>query len=140
MTRQMTATETILRAAQRIDAVVADRAREFGITPRQIDIILMLADEPGLSQVEMMQRCTMDRSTLSAVVRLLIKDGYVRQRQRKSDCRANDTFLTKAGDELVAVARHIREEMDRQIGDIIKAPGHSALLKLRSVVKSLEAA
>lgn len=140
MTRQMSATSIILHAAQRIDAVVADRARAFGITPRQIDIILMLADEPGLSQVEMMQRCTMDRSTLSTVNRLLIKEGYVRAKRRKSDARAVESFLTARGEQLVEDARRIRDSVNETVDGIIKTAGSSALSKLRNVIDTLEQA
>lgn len=141
MTRQLTtATGIILRAAQRIDAVVAKRALELGITPRQIDIILMLADEPGLSQVEMMQRCMMDRSTLSSVIRLLARGGYVKSKRRKSDSRALDSFLTAKGEQIVADARRIRDGVDQAVDGAIKTAGSSTLSKLRNVIDALEQA
>lgn len=92
-----TTAQSILRAAQRINALISERTDAIDLTPRQLEIILLMADEPNLSGREMTERCSTDRSTLAAVMRTLRHKKLIDRKPNKEDERAYHNYLTKAG-------------------------------------------
>ncbi len=124
--------ELILRAARGVEAVYSERAAGSDLTARQIDVLLILIDEPGgISQMEMRARSFMDRSTLSSVVARLIESRHVAQAPDKDDRRARIHTLTAKGSKAALRARAIKAEVDAEIDRIVaNAQGFSAKLAM----------
>lgn len=121
----------ILRAAQRINAMTVERASD--LTPRQIEIIIMLAEHPNLSQSQMLEHCSMDRSTMSSVMQALRRKKLVDRIVDKSDERAWSNFLTKTGQAQVDECRKVMAEIERRVDAVITETRGTVTAKLVAV-------
>ena len=73
---------------------------EFGITADQFVILNVVANEPGLTQIELVERTASDPNTMAAIVRRLELRGLVVRRSHARDGRARCVSLTAAGRKL----------------------------------------
>lgn len=85
------------RAGQRAADMFAAEAGGGGLTPRQFAILMMVAEEEGLTQTELVERTGIDRSTLADIVARLITRGLIQRRRTKEDARAYAVKLTPQG-------------------------------------------
>ncbi len=113
--------DLIRRAAKGIEAMLADGAREANLTRRQLDVLLMISDNPGISQSAMLDLCSMDRSTLSGVVRLMHKRGYIKRSDDPKDQRAELCNLTTEGQAAARKAQKIKSKVDREIEKAVES-------------------
>ena len=67
------------------------------LTPRQLAILISIAENEGESQTVLVERTGVDRSTLADVVRRMQKKGLVQRRRTREDARAYSVKLTEAG-------------------------------------------
>lgn len=70
---------------------------EDGPTPRQFAVLVSVMAKPGLSQTELVRATGIDRSTLTEIIRRLVRRGLVTRRRTAADQRANALQLTEAG-------------------------------------------
>jgi len=69
----------------------------FGVTADQFVVLSLLAAEDGLIQRELVRRTYSDANTITALLRLLERDGLIRRVRHKNDGRARCVFLTERG-------------------------------------------
>jgi len=117
-----TISDSVLRAAQRINKLLALGGKESGLTPRQISVLLALSTEDGLSQVDIMDRCSMDRSTTSSVISLMKKKGLITRVRSGEDRRAFVVKLSVAGEDLVKQAKKLRSDVEKTIEGVMRQP------------------
>ncbi len=91
------------RAGQCAADIFASEARASGLTPRQFAVLMIVADEEGLTQTDLVERTGIDRSTLADIVARLLGRGLIQRRRAKEDARAYAIKLTPQG------ARALRE-------------------------------
>jgi len=91
------------RAGQCAADIFASEARASGLTPRQYAVLMVVADEEGLTQTDLVQRTGIDRSTLADIVARLLSRGLIQRRRSKEDARAYAIKLSPQG------ARALRE-------------------------------
>ncbi len=70
---------------------------KYGVTADQYVVLRVLAHEPGITQVKIVERTASDPNTVAAILRLLEQRGLVRRRSHARDRRARCAFLTAAG-------------------------------------------
>jgi DNA-binding MarR family transcriptional regulator len=58
---------------------------------------MMVADEEGLTQTELVERTGIDRSTLADIVARLLSRGLIQRRRAKGDARAYAIKLSTQG-------------------------------------------
>lgn len=75
--------------------------QDFGITVDQWTILKSLNTYPNLSQKELAEHCGKDQPTLTRIVDLLVKKGYVERAMHHLDRRSFIVHLSKAGKEKV---------------------------------------
>ena len=63
------------RAGQCAAEIFPSEARTSGLTPRQFAVLMVVADEEGLTQTELVERTGIDRSTLADIVARLLAPG-----------------------------------------------------------------
>jgi DNA-binding MarR family transcriptional regulator len=101
-----------LRLAQRaIFADFADSVGESGISPGLFGILLVIGENPGLTQQTLANAAHLDRSTVVTVIDKLEDRGLVER--RAADRRSNGLFLSDNGASLLRglkrkVVRHER--------------------------------
>jgi len=90
------------RCQQRAVDLFVDEIGETGPTPRQFALLLCIHQNPGASQIELVRRSGIDRSTLAEMLRRLLRRGLVARRRTDGDKRANALRLTTEGEALLA--------------------------------------
>lgn len=84
---------------------------EFHLTPKQFSLLAFLWKQDGLSQVELSEKCQIDRTTIGGLIDRLQTQGYVRREPDPDDLRAFKIRLTDKGrahkTELLSIAREI---------------------------------
>ena len=85
------------RAGQCAADIFASEARTSGLTPRQFAVLMVVADEEGLTQTDLVERTGIDRSTLADIVGRLLGRGLIQRRRAKEDARAYAIKLTPHG-------------------------------------------
>ena len=73
---------------------------KYGITADQFVMLRVVAREPGLTQIEIVERMASDPNTVTAILRLLEQRGLVRRKSHATDGRARCVFLTSRGRKL----------------------------------------
>jgi hypothetical protein len=76
------------RAGQCAADIFSSEARTSGLTPRQFAVLMVVADEEGLTQTDLVERTGIDRSTLADIVARLLGRGLIQRRRAKEDARA----------------------------------------------------
>jgi DNA-binding MarR family transcriptional regulator len=72
-------------------------ARRSGLTPRQFAILMVVAEQEGLTQTDLVERTGIDRSTLADIVARLLSRGLIQRRRAKDDARAYAIKLSPQG-------------------------------------------
>lgn len=85
---------------------------DYGITVDQWMVIKNLRNNPGLSQKALAELCNKDQPTLTRIVDLLVKKGYVERKIHHNDRRSFIVVLSEEGrlkvNELEPKVRSIR--------------------------------
>lgn len=110
-----------LRLAQDASfAAFARRTGDLDLTPGRFTILLLIHENPGITQTALSQASGRDKSTLTATIRDLGGRGYLERRQAPGDRRSYTLSLTSAGEgvlaELLAHAKAHDAELDRLVG------------------------
>ncbi len=83
----------------------AEIAAPLGLTQKQVFALWLVADHPGISQIDLGQRLQMDRATTMGVVNRLQARGLIRREKSSSDGRKQALHLDPAGEAAIAAAR-----------------------------------
>ena len=78
---------------------------DLELTQKQVSVLWLVADHPGISQIDVGQRLQMDRATTMTIVNRLQEREYVRRERSTSDARKQALYLTKAGIAALATAK-----------------------------------
>jgi len=97
------ATHLLHRAGQRAADIYAAEARAGALTPRQFAVLMIVSEQEGLTQTDLVMRTGIDRSTLADIVARLLSRGLIQRRRAKDDGRAYAIKLSAQG------ARALRE-------------------------------
>jgi DNA-binding MarR family transcriptional regulator len=91
------ATHLLRRAHFAAEELFAQEFAKESITPRQKAALVMLYQNPGLSQNALADRLFMDRNTVAEMVKRLASSGLIRRMPAKEDQRAYELFLAPDG-------------------------------------------
>ena len=78
---------------------------DLDLTQKQVSVMWLVGDHPGISQIEVGQRLQMDRATTMTIVNRLQEREFLRRERSTSDARKQALFLTEAGGEALATAK-----------------------------------
>ncbi|MER6129540.1 MarR family transcriptional regulator [Streptomyces sp. NPDC001795] len=101
-------------AQQRFARSSAEALAPFGIDGHELAVLVVLAGEDPLSQVEVAARLGVDRTTMVALVDGLEQRGLVERRRSVQDRRKNIVELTAAGEECLRRGERARREAERR--------------------------
>lgn len=90
----------------------ANVTKPFGITPEQYVTMMMLKENPGITQTQMAEKIFKDKTTITRGVDGLVDKGYVTKERDSTDRRAFNVTLTAEGQRVI-------EEVDAIVGPII---------------------
>ena len=75
------------------------------LTQKQVSTLWLVADHPGISQIELGGRLRMDRATTMTIVNRLQDRAYLRRERSVSDARKQALYITDAGHAALAEAK-----------------------------------
>lgn len=99
----------IRRVHQRAVAIF-DEEVDGRLSPRQYAALYTLCLEPGLQQVDLIERIAADRSTVSDLVSRLEKRGLLRRERMERDQRKAKLYATEKG---VRIVEEVSPHSDR---------------------------
>ena len=78
---------------------------DMELTQKQVSVLWLVDDHPGISQIAVGQRLQMDRATTMTIVNRLQERSYLRRERSTSDARKQALFLTPEGRTALATAK-----------------------------------
>jgi DNA-binding MarR family transcriptional regulator len=81
----------------RAGAVLREEIEKYDLTPPQFALLAFLWQQDGLTQVELSEKCQIDRSTVGGLIDRLERNGLLERRQHPQDRRAYRIYLTEQG-------------------------------------------
>lgn len=88
------------------------RLLKLGVTADQFVALSVIAQDEGLTQVTLVERTASDPNTVTAILALLERRGFVRRTVHSKDRRARCVFLTPAG-------RRIQTRATKTAGELL---------------------
>lgn len=70
---------------------------ELGLTQKQVSVLWLVGDQPGIAQIDVGSDLRMDRATTMTIVNRLQERGYLRRERSESDGRKQALYLTAEG-------------------------------------------
>jgi DNA-binding MarR family transcriptional regulator len=112
---EMNLLNALRRAQQACEIVWNEHLGEAGITIRQALVLDVLMQSPGRSQAELMQLTSIDRATVSDVVKRLLRHKMVERVRSEKDSRAYVITITPAGKKAWAAAKKAAPRVERDL-------------------------
>lgn len=123
----------VQRAARRLARLFDDALRPFGLTNGQFSILMALNRPDGPTITALSPLLGMDRTTLTAALKILEKRGFVAG-QAGSDARSRHLTLTDAGRAALKAAlpvwRATHDDVDAQLSTVPPATLRAGLRQL----------
>jgi DNA-binding MarR family transcriptional regulator len=104
----------------RAEQLASDRFTQLvgdNVTLRQFAVLAAIAENPGLSQSDLVRATGIDRSTLADMMTRMEKRGWVARTASVSDARALSVRLAAAGSTILAAATQYARAADAAILD-----------------------
>jgi DNA-binding MarR family transcriptional regulator len=118
-----------LRLAQRaIFADFAETVGEIGISPGLFGILVVIGENPGLTQQALANAAHLDRSTVVTVIDKLEDRGLVER--RAADRRSNGLFLADKGVALLRALKRKVAQHERRVVENLSARERGQLVAL----------
>jgi len=87
----------VRRAGQYGADIYAVHKKSKDLTPRQFAVLLTVAQNESISQIGLVDKTGIDRSTLADLVKRLVDRGLLQRRRTKEDARANALRISANG-------------------------------------------
>ena len=86
---------------------------DLDLTQKQVSVLWLVSDNPGVAQTDLAQRLHMDRATTMGIINRLQARGFLRRGPSPQDRRRKTLYLTEKGDQVLAHAREAIWEHER---------------------------
>lgn len=127
------------RAGQCAGDVFGIEMKDGDLTPRQLAVLMTVAQNEGLSQTGLVERTGIDRSTLADIVRRMQRKGLLQRRRTREDARAYAVKLTDEGRKLLKTAEPMARRVDERILDALPGKQREQFIDdLLSIVDALQ--
>ena len=130
----MTQSTSLIHLLHRASQIAEERlTRELGdtdVTPRQIAVLAVIADQDDPSQTDVVEATGIDRSTLADIVRRLVDRKLVSRRRTKEDVRAYALKVTDAGRKVLTTSMLVLARVEVALLDALPAKKRGELVGL----------
>ena len=127
------------RAQQYSNDLYAKGVGSSGPTPRQYEVLHVVAKNEGLSQTDLVRETGIDRSTLADMIARMMKKGLLSRKRTREDARANAVSITAAGRRMLNAANARVQKADTQTLAVLSASQRSGFLKsLKAFAEALD--
>ena len=112
---------------------------DFGITVDQWSVLRTLHEHPDLPQKELAEHCSKDQPTLTRIVDLLVKKGYVERMVHPSDRRSFIVHLSEKGkDKINELSPSIKKIRMKAWENLDESDFHDLKRILNTIYNNLE--
>lgn len=108
----------------------AETAALAGLTHKQVCALWLIADYPGIAQIDLGQKLQMDRATTMGVVNRLQARGLIRREKSSRDARKQALHLEPQGETALHGARQAMREHEAWLARRFTAAERSMLADL----------
>ncbi|MCI5076590.1 MarR family transcriptional regulator [Oricola sp.] len=113
----------------------AEECKSYGITPEQLIVLITLQQNPGIGQVVVAERVSLDQATTGQIIARLIKHGLARRKKNPADTRAWQVELTDDGAKLLDEVRpHSSRAKDRFLEPLDTEERNQLLRLMRKLI------
>jgi len=117
-------------------------AREAGateLTKQQFTLLCALEQNDGVSQTELVEITSIDRSTLAEMVRRMLEKGLLSRERTEEDQRANAVAISPSGRKALRGARNAADRAERALLEALPQPERQKFVKaLSQIVQAAE--
>ena len=103
------------RAGQCAAEIFHAEMKDGDLTPRQLAVLVTVANNEGISQTGLVESTGIDRSTLADIVSRMLKKGLLQRRRTKEDARAYAVKLTEEGRRILRSSDPLAKKVDERI-------------------------
>ncbi len=103
------------RAQQYAHDLYSKDVGSSGPTPRQFEVLHVVAQNEGLSQTDLVRHTGIDRSTLADMIARMMKKGLLSRKRTKEDARANAVSITASGRRMLKGAEAKVNKSDKAV-------------------------
>jgi DNA-binding MarR family transcriptional regulator len=103
---------------------------QLGMTQKQVSVLWLVSDHPGIAQTDLAQRMRMDRATTMGIVDRLEERGYLLRGKSRSDGRKQTLNLTVAGRKMLRTAKSAIRKHEKWLKARFNAKETAALIEL----------
>jgi DNA-binding MarR family transcriptional regulator len=109
------------------------------LTARQYVVLVAAAHKDGSSQQDIIDRTSIDRSTVSQVVQTMLRKGLLKRRRTREDARAYAITLTPYGRDVLKACEPIVGRIDSALVAALPTARATAFVEsLRAIVGALD--
>ena len=127
------------RAQQYAHDLYSKEVGGSGPTPRQYEVLHVVAQNEGLSQTDLVRHTGIDRSTLADMIARMIKKGLLTRNRTKEDARANAVSITAAGKRMLGGAAAKVAKSDKAVTAVLPKTQQAAFMKaLKAYAEALD--
>lgn len=87
--------------------------RETGNTIRELRVLRLIDDNPGITFVDIVAATSLERSLVSRIIQRLIAQGFLRRENSQTDARKFRLVVTDEGKTQRAIARKVSDRLER---------------------------
>jgi DNA-binding MarR family transcriptional regulator len=120
----------LAKAGQRWNELLAERFAREGyadVRPSYGSLLVPLFEQDGLRMSELAARARLSKQTMTTMVRLLERDGFVRRTPDPTDRRATLVRLTPRARGLQPVVEQVLGELDALVHTTLSSTDHARL-------------
>jgi MarR family transcriptional regulator, temperature-dependent positive regulator of motility len=127
------------RAHQAVGQIFAMGMQPKDLAPRQLAVLVAVAENEGVGQTDLVKRTVVDRSTLADIVKRLKGKGLLARRRTKEDARAYAVKLTEEGQRVLRTAGPLAKRVDQRILDALSGKQRDQFVSaLASIISTPE--
>ncbi len=78
---------------------------DLGLTQKQVSVLWLVKDMPGIAQIELGRQLRMDRATTMTIVNRLQARDYLKRERSETDGRKQALYLTEDGEKALSMAK-----------------------------------
>jgi DNA-binding MarR family transcriptional regulator len=103
---------------------------ETGIRPAQYSVLVVIGENPGLSQSELARTLGIERARLVHMLDLLEKRGLTERQPAPDDRRSHALFLTRDGQRILKRAKALAAEHETHLTERLGAANRTLMLDM----------
>ena len=127
------------RAQQYAHDLYAKDVGSSGPTPRQYEVLHVVAQNAGLSQTDLVRETGIDRSTLADMIARMMKKGLLSRKRTKEDARANAVTITASGRKMLNAANAKVAKAERAALSVLPKSQQTGFMKsLKAYAEALD--